>query len=79
MDPSLLRSLPNMSSLLGHPLLQNGARSLVKSAAQKLLDELRADVLIANPPPQVEKLMRLASIDKLVRIVYTAHTASVKE
>ena len=45
MDPSLLRSLPNMSSLLGHPLLQNEARSLVKSAAQKLLDELRADVL----------------------------------
>ncbi|MCR5816873.1 MAG: anti-sigma factor antagonist [Ruminococcus sp.] len=45
----------------------------------KRMQELRADVLIANPPPQVEKLMRIASIDKLVRIVYTAHTASVKE
>ncbi len=48
MDPSLLRSLPNMNSLLGHPLLQNEARSLVKSAAQKLLDELRAELLSGN-------------------------------
>ena len=45
MDYSLLRELPNMNRLLEHPLLLGENRTLVKLAARKLLDELRADIL----------------------------------
>ncbi|MBR4702220.1 MAG: L-seryl-tRNA(Sec) selenium transferase [Oscillospiraceae bacterium] len=45
MDPSPLRGLPNMNSLLEHPLLRREERGRVKVAAQKLLDKLRSEVL----------------------------------
>ncbi len=45
MEHSLLRALPNMNSLLEHPLLRDQERGRVKDAAQKLLDELRREVL----------------------------------
>ena len=45
MGPSPLRGLPNMNSLLEHPLLREEERGRVKDAAQKLLDELRSEVL----------------------------------
>lgn len=60
MDRSQLRSLPNMNSLLEHPLLRGEERGAVKSAAQRLLEELRAELLsgTAAAPPTPDDCAR---------------------
>ena len=45
----------------------------------KRMQEHKADILVANPTDSIAKLMRLASVERIVRIVYTAHSANVKE
>ena len=43
----------------------------------KRMTELGSDILIANPSPAIRKLIGLASVERVVRVVYTAHSASV--
>ena len=45
----------------------------------KRMRDIDGDILIANPPPGIEKLIRLGSVDRIARIVHTAHSASAKE
>lgn len=45
----------------------------------KRMHDMGADLLIANPTPPIERLIRLASVERIVRIVYTAHSGTVKE
>ena len=44
MENEFLRRLPNMNTLLEHPLLRGETRARVKAAARVVLDALRADV-----------------------------------
>lgn len=45
----------------------------------KRMQEHRADILVANPSDSIAKLMRLASVERIVKIVHTAHSGIVKE
>ena len=45
----------------------------------KLMSELSGDILVANPNDNILRLLKLASVERIVRIVYTAHSGNVKE
>lgn len=45
----------------------------------KLMQELGGSVLVANPNDTILKLLKLANTERIVRIVYTAHSGNVKE
>ena len=45
----------------------------------RLISDFGGDILVANPPEGILKLLKLGSVEKIVRIVYTAHSAAAKE
>ena len=45
----------------------------------RLISDFGGDILVANPPEGILKLLKLGSVERIVRIVYTAHSAAAKE
>ena len=60
------------------PFMDSSGIGLVMGRYKRMHD-MGADLLIANPTPPIERLIRLASVERIVRIVYTAHSGTVKE
>ena len=65
MDKNLISKIPNMNSLLDHPMLTGTERERVKRAAQEFLDELRRGILSGqfdNVPEHDECARRILAL-----------------